>query len=176
MATESLTRSQGGALDHVRRAPSVLARIAAESNRFLRSRQRGGGELGQAPIVDKLKQVGTAQAASGAVALAFGYLAGRSPEHMKVGPFPLELVAGLGSHAIGLIASPEVAVLLHAAGMGATDSFLNSFGRGLGRRSRKKAGLPPALEARGILSGEEEESTGGGALSDEELARLARRI
>jgi hypothetical protein len=175
MATESSTRTPMGALDHVRRVPSVLARLASESNRFLRSRQRAGGETGDSGMTDKLKAVGTAQAASGGVALAFGYLAGRSPEHMKLGPFPLELVVGLTAHGIGLIASPEVSTLLHAAGMGATDSFLNSFGRGLGRRARRSAGLPPPPEPRGLLAGDEVE-TGGGALSDEELARLARRI
>lgn len=174
MATDALTRSHGGALEQTRRAPSVLDRLAAGQNRFLRLRARQGLDDVDGGLVARVKAAGIAQAESGALSLVLGYMAARSPQYLKVGPLPLEIVVGLGSHAIGLIASPTAAVHLHAVGMGALDSFMNSLGRGLGRRARKAAGLPPVAES--LLAGDDGDSTGGGALSDEELARLARRI
>jgi hypothetical protein len=170
MATE-ITRSQvGGSME--RRSPSVLDRLSAGRERFLRLKARQGVEVED--FKTSLKRVGIAQAESGAVSLVLGYMAGRAPEYLRVGPLPLELVAGLGTHVVGLIASPEIGQHFHAIGVGALDSFLNSLGRGLGRRARKAAGLPPAAET--LLAGDDGDMTGGGALSDEELARLARRI
>jgi hypothetical protein len=169
MATE-MTRSHSGALE--RRAPSVMERLAAGRERFLRLKARQGVEVDD--FHDSLKRVVISQAESGGVSLMLGYLAGRAPEYLRVGPLPLELVVGLGTHAVGLIASPDVGHHLHSVGVGALDSFFNSFGRGLGRRARKAAGLPLAAES--LLAGDEGDMTGGGALSDEELARLARRI
>jgi hypothetical protein len=169
MATD-MTKSQVGSLE--RRAPSVMEKLAAGRDRFLRLKARQGVDV--EGIVPSLKRVAVAQAESGAVSLVLGYMAGRAPEHLRVGPLPLELVAGLGTHAVALVASPEIAEHLHALGVGALDSFLNSLGRGLGRRARKAAGLPPPAES--LLAGDDGETSGGGALSDEELARLARRI
>ncbi|MDX2087869.1 MAG: hypothetical protein SFX73_08465 [Kofleriaceae bacterium] len=173
MEKDLLTRTQGG-LEAGRRAPSVLDRLAQGQSRFLRLAARHGVEVSDGSVVTRLKAAGIAQAESGALSLVLGYLAARSPEYLKVGPLPLELVVGVGSHAIGLIASPHAATHLHAVGMGAIDSFMNSLGRGLGRRARKAAGLPPPPET--LLAGDAGEVTGGGALSDEELASLARRI
>lgn len=170
MATE-MTRTQQGSLVE-RRPSSVAERLAAGRERFLRLKTRVSGEVEE--IKTTAKRVGVAQAESGAVSLALGYMAARSPELLRVGPLPLELLAGVGAHVIGLIASPGAAPHLHSVGVGAIDSFMNSLGRGLGRRSRKAAGLPPAAET--FLAGDDGDVTGGGALSDEELARLARRI
>ena len=176
MGLDSLTRTPSGSLEQGRRTPSVLERLAAGQNRFLRlrGRQSGPGESNEG-LMERLKAAGIAQAESGAVSLALGYLAARSPEHLRVGPLPLEFLMGVGSHAVALIASPEAAIHLHSLGTGAIDSFLNSLGRGFGRRARKAAGLPPPPET--FLAGDEGgETSGGGALSDEELASLARRI
>ena len=173
MEKDLLTRMQGGGLESSRR-PSVLERLASGKDRFMKLASRGGTDADNGTMVDRLKAAGIAQAESGALSLVLGYMAARSPEYLKVGPLPLELVVGVGSHAVGLIASPTASVHLHAVGMGAIDSFMNSLGRGLGRRARKSAGLPPLPET--LLAGEEEPATGGGALSDEELASLARRI
>jgi len=170
MATEMTRSQQLGSVE--RRSPSVLDRLAAGRERFLRLKSRQGVELDD--LKTSLKQVGIAQAESGAMALILGYMAGRAPEYLRVGKVPLELLLGLGSHGVAFIASPEIGQHMHAVGVGALDSFLNSFGRGLGRRARKAAGLPPPAES--LLAGEDGDSTGGGALSDEELARLARRI
>jgi hypothetical protein len=169
MATE-MTRSQAGGVE--RRSPSVLDRLAAGRERFLRLKARQGVELQD--FQTTLKQVGIAQAESGAVSLLLGYMAGRAPEYLHVGPLPLELVAGVGTHIVGLIAAPEIGQHFHAVGVGALDSFFNSLGRGLGRRARKAAGLPPPAET--LLAGDGGDTSGGGALSDEELARLARRF
>lgn len=174
MEKELLTRTQAGGLESGRRAASVMEKLSQSQNRFLRLAARHGVNVDGAGVLERLKAAGIAQAESGALSLVLGYIAARSPEYLKVGPLPLELVVGVGSHAVGLIASPEAAVHMHAVGMGAIDSFMNSLGRGLGRRSRKAAGLPPPPEA--LLAGDAGEMTGGGALSDEELASLARRI
>jgi hypothetical protein len=170
MATDMTRSQQLGSIE--RRSPSVLDRLASGRERFLKLKARQGVE--PQDMTASLKRVGIAQAESGAVSLILGYMAGRAPEYLRVGPLPLELVAGFGSHLVGLIASPEIGHHFHAVGVGALDSFLNSLGRGLGRRARKAAGLPPPAES--LLAGDDGDMTGGGALSDEELARLARRI
>jgi hypothetical protein len=170
MATEMTRSQQLGSVE--RRAPSVLDRLASQRDRFLRLKARQGVQ--PEDLATAIKRVGVAQAESGAMSLILGYMAGRAPEYLRVGPLPLELVAGVGTHVVGLIASPDIGPHFHAIGVGALDSFLNSLGRGLGRRSRKAAGLPPPAES--LLAGDDGDMTGGGALSDEELARLARRI
>ena len=77
-----------------------------------------------------------------------------------VGPVPWELAAGLGAHVAAFTGiGKEYAPYLHAFGLGAINSFLHSFGRGLGRKARKAAGLPPVAET--LLSGEDEGDADG---------------
>ena len=175
MATSAMTRPRFAPLDHLRRTKSVLDRVAERQGKFVRlkARQAAEGVREQAP---EIKAVATAQAVSGAAAMGFGFLHGRfEPKKLMIGPLPWELAAGLGAHVVAFTGpGREYAPFLQAFGLGAINSFLHSFGRGLGRKARKSAGLPPVPES--LLSGEDEgEATGGGALSDEELARLARR-
>jgi hypothetical protein len=176
MATQAMTRSHFGPIEHLRRPMSVLDRVAERQGKFVRmkARQAVEGLKEQGP---ELKAVAVAQGVSGAAALGFGYLHGRyEAKKLMVGPVPWELALGFGAHLMAF--SPpgrQYAPYLHAAGIGALNSFLHSFGRGLGRKARKAAGLPPVM-SESLLSGDGEgEVTGGGALSDEELARLARR-
>jgi len=149
-----------------------MERVAERQGRHLRLRARQVGEKlqGAWPRARQLvPHVGEAMGVGG----LFGYLHGRAPEKRMVGPVPVELGVGVAAHMIGLFVSEEAAPHAHAVGLASLASFAHSLGRGFGRKHRQAAGLPPATES--LLAGEEPERTGGGALSDEELARLARR-
>lgn len=175
MATHAMTRPHFAPMDHLRRPMSVLDRVAERQGKFVRLKARQAVEAVREKTPE-IKAVAVAQGVSGAAAMGFGFLHGRfEAKKLMVGPVPWELAAGLGAHVAAFTGiGKEYAPYLHAFGLGAINSFLHSFGRGLGRKARKAAGLPPVAET--LLSGEDEgETTGGGALSDEELARLARR-
>ena len=159
-----------GSLEHLHR-PSIMERVAERQGRHLRLRARQVGEKIQGALPrarEIVPHIGEAMGVGG----LFGYLHGRAPEKLMIGPVPVELGVGVAAHMIGLFVSEEVAPHAHTVGLASLTSFAHALGRGFGRKHRQAAGLPPAT---GMLSGEEAESTGGGALSDEELARLARR-
>lgn len=173
MPTHALARPTFAPIDHLRRTTSVMDRVAERQDRFLRQKARHA-VTAMKEAKPKLMDLAVSTAEAGAVAFTFGFMHGRAPEKLMIGPVPLELAVGVGAHAIGVFGPQDMSSHMHAVGVGAIASFLHSLGRGVGRKARKAAGLPPAAES--ILAGEESEVTGGGALSDEELARLARRI
>lgn len=117
--------------------------------------------------------VRTAEVAT--VALGFGYIQGRfGPK--KLGPIPLDLLLGSAGHVVGLMElAGEFTPHLHNLADGAIASFANTWGRGVGRDGRIKAGKTPLVSgsvgAMPII-----EATGGGALTNEELDRLNERL
>jgi hypothetical protein len=164
-------------MEHLRRPTSVLDRLADRQDKFIRLKARQIADRVK-PKTGALKEVAVMAAASSAVSLGFGFLHGRlDPHKMMVGPLPLDLVVGVGASLASITPmAGEASPYLRAAGIGALNAFASTFGRGLGRKARKSAGLPPVAET--VMSGDESSAnakTGGGALSDEELARLARR-
>ncbi len=180
MAMHALARPHFGSMEHLRRPGSVMDRIADKQDKFIRLKARQLVDRVK-PKTSELKEVATIAAASSAVSFGFGFLHGRlDPQKMMIGPIPLDLLVGVGASVASITPmAGEAAPYLRAAGIGALNAFASTFGRGLGRKARKAAGLPPVAET--VLSGEDASArgtsanTGGGALSDEELARLARR-
>lgn len=180
MAMHALARPHFGSMEHLRRPGSVMDRIADKQDKFIRLKARQLVDRVK-PKTSDLKEVATIAAASSAVSFGFGFLHGRlDPQKMMVGPIPIDLLVGVGASLASITPmAGESAPYLRAAGIGALSAFASTFGRGLGRKARKAAGLPPVTET--MLSGEEASArgtsanSGGGALSDEELARLARR-
>lgn len=174
MATHALARPHFGSLEHLRRPTSVMDRIGERQDKFIRLKARQIAEKVK-PKTGDLKEVAVTAGTASAVAFGFGFLHGRlEPEKMMVGPIPVDLLVGVGATLASVTpVAGEAAPYLEAAGVGALAAFASAFGRGLGRKARKAAGLPPVAEA--LISGEQSSTAGGGALSDEELARLARR-
>ena len=177
MAMHALARPHFGNMEHLRRPASVMDRLADRQDKFIRLKARQIADRVK-PKTGELKEVAVVAAASSAVSFGFGFLHGRlDPRKMMIGPIPLDLLVGVGASLASITPmAGEAAPYLRAAGIGALNAFASTFGRGLGRKSRKAAGLPPVTES--LMSGEEEGAnakTGGGALSDDELARLARR-
>jgi hypothetical protein len=176
----ALARPQFGSLEHLRRPGSVMDRIGDRQHKYLRLKARQFVDRVK-PKTDELKDVAVIAATSSAVSFGFGFLHGRlDPQKMMVGPIPIDLLVGVGASLASVTAmAGEASPYLRAAGIGALNAFASTFGRGLGRKARKSAGLPPVAET--SMSGEEPAgrgtgaTTGGGALSDEELARVARR-
>ena len=169
----AIARPQFGSLDHLRRSSgSVMENVAERQGRFLRLKAR--------QAVDKVKEkgpaakeVGIRSLEIGGTAVAWGMAhAYFDPDKLMLGPLPLDLLVGVGAHLVGLFGPEAAASHLHAVGDGSVAAFGFSLGRGFGRKLRQARGLPPRVDTT-LLSGEA--STGGGALSDEELARLARR-
>lgn len=176
MATHALARPHFGSLEHLRRPTSVMDRIGERQDKFIRLKARQIADKVK-PKTGDLKEVAVNAATAGAVAFGFGFLHGRlDPQKMMVGPIPVDLLVGVGASLASVTPiAGEAAPYLEAAGIGALSAFASAFGRGLGRKARKAAGLPPVAES--LLAGEPAApTTGGGALSDEELARLARRV
>jgi hypothetical protein len=153
-----------------------MDRIGERQDKFIRLKARQIADKVK-PKTGDLKQVAVTAATSSAVAFGFGFLHGRlDPQKMMVGPIPVDLLVGVGATLASVTPiAGEAAPYLEAAGIGALAAFSSAFGRGLGRKARKAAGLPPVAES--LLAGETATpATGGGALSDDELARLARRV
>jgi hypothetical protein len=176
MPIQALARPHFGSMDHLRRPTSVMDRVADRQDKFLRLKARQIADKVK-PKAGDLKELAITAGTSGAVAFGFGFLHGRlDPSKMMVGPIPIDLLVGVGaSLASATPMAGEAAPYLQAAGIGAISAFAAAFGRGLGRKARKAAGLPPVAET--LVSGETDgqPSTGGGALSQDELRRLAQR-
>jgi hypothetical protein len=170
MATQALARPQFGSMDHLRRPASVLDRVAERQDRFLRlkARARQGIERVAAQTKATAKDVGIRTAEVAGTAFAFGAMQGGMQEKLMIGPVPLDLLAGVAAHAAGFMVDPGLSPHLHAVGDGALAAFATTWGRAIGKRARKAMGLPPGVAG-------EVPPEGGGALSNEELARLARR-
>ena len=172
MAIHALARPHFATMEHLRRPGSVMDRIADKQDKFIRLKARQIADRVK-PKVHELKEVATIAATASAVSFGFGFLHGRlEPQKMMIGPLPMDLLVGVGASLASVTA-------MRAAGIGALSAFASTFGRGLGRKARKAAGLPPVAET--AMSGEEPAergtgaTTGGGALSEAELARLAHR-
>ena len=174
MATHALARPHFGSLEHLRRPTSVMDRIGERQDKFIRLKARQIADKVK-PKTGDLKEVAVTAGTASAVAFGFGFLHGRlEPQKMMVGPIPVDLLVGVGATLASVTpVAGEAAPYLEAAGIGALAAFASAFGRGLGRKARKSAGLPPVAES--VLSGADGPTTGGGALSEEELARLAGR-
>jgi hypothetical protein len=180
MAMHALARPHFATMEHLRRPGSVMDRIADKQDKFIRLKARQIADRVK-PKVHELKEVATIAATASAVSFGFGFLHGRlEPQKMMIGPLPMDLLVGVGASLASVTAmAGESAPYLRAAGIGALSAFASTFGRGLGRKARKAAGLPPVAET--AMSGEEPAergtgaTTGGGALSEAELARLAHR-
>lgn len=177
MAMHALARPHFGSMEHLRRPTSVMDRLADRQDKFIRLKARQIADRVK-PKTGELKEVAVIAATSSAVSFGFGFLHGRlDPRKMMIGPIPLDLLVGVGASLASITPmAGEAAPYLRAAGIGGLNAFAATFGRGLGRKARKAAGLPPVAES--AMSGEEPASnakTGGGALSDEELSRLAHR-
>jgi hypothetical protein len=180
MAIHALARPHFGSMEHLHRPGSVMDRIGDGQHKFIRLKARQIADR-MKPKMGELKEVAVVAAASSAVSFGFGFLHGRlDPHKMMVGPLPIDLLVGVGASLASITSmAGEAAPYLRAAGIGALSAFASTFGRGLGRKARKAAGLPPVAET--SMSGDEPAgrgtgpTTGGGALSDEELALLARR-
>lgn len=167
----AIVKPKFGNMEHLRR-PSVMERVAERQGRHLRLRARQVTQTVQ-EVWPRLQTQLPLMGEAAAVGLGFGYFHGSDPEKLSWKGVPLELAVGLGACAMSAFVSEKASQHATAIGLSSLASFANSVGRGLGRRHRQAAGLPLATTSR--VSGEEGDRTGGGALSDEELARLARR-
>jgi hypothetical protein len=176
----AVARPQFGSIEHLRRTGSVMDRLGDRQHKFLRLKARQIADKVK-PAAGNLKDLAVEVGAATGVAFGFGFLHGRvEPQKMMLGPFPADLLVGAGACVASIMPfAGEAAPLLRAGGMGALGAFASTFGRGLGRKARKSAGLPPVMET--TMSGDDlpgrttGTTSGGGALSEEELARVAHR-
>jgi len=98
-------------------------------------------------------------------AFAFGVLQGkfRKQGGVTLLGIPVDLIAGVGFHALGLAGvGGRNSHHLHAFGDGALASYFTTLGRGVGQSWGGESGV----------SGEQKQIAGGGSLADEELARM----
>lgn len=165
-------RTAGPPLSVPRPVSSILDKAQDYRQKYERLKVSHRGKLDKVKDVSKVA-VRTSEVA--VVAAGFGYIQGRfGPK--KVGPIPLDLLLGGAGHIVGFMElAGEFTPHLHNLADGAIASFANTWGRGLGREGRAKAGQPPLMSgsvgAMPII-----EATGGGALSNEELNRLNERL
>jgi len=104
---------------------------------------------------------------------AFGVANGRFGAVTPLG-VPIDLGVGVAAHLAGFTGIVGNATAhAHAIGDGALAAYTYTVGRGTGKAWRKKSGLPEMAGMDGVAG--KIEATGGGGLSDEQLAALARR-
>src|SRR4051812_37731391 len=170
MAIHGLARSHRFSAPTVVPRPmgSLLDRASEFRHKYERLRVTHKGKL------DKAKDLGRVAVRTGEVALGaaiFGYLQGRSGA-VKIGPFPVDLAAGIVGHVIGFTGvAEEFSPHIHAVADGAVASYANTWARGMGREARAKKGLPPMVSgSMGAMP--LPEATGGSALTNEELNKL----
>ena len=165
-------RTAGPPLSVPRPVSSILDRAHDYRQRYERLKVTHKGKIEKVKDMSKVA-VRTLEIAT--VAAGFGYVQGRfGPK--KVGPIPLDLLLGGAGHIVGFMElAGEFTPHLHNLADGAIASVANTWGRGVGREGRAKAGKPPlvsgSMGAMPVI-----EATGGGALSNEELNRLNERL
>jgi hypothetical protein len=149
-----------------------LRQKAVRATRQL-SRSVSGDETHESIIDTEWKQhlaeVGIITATTFAVGVAVGR---GGKDAMKIGPVPWDLPVGGALVALSLLRpAGRAAMPLRAVGAGLLATHTMTWGRGVGKWWRDSAHLPPLID----VAGERPAPTGGGALSDEELASVARR-
>lgn len=120
---------------------------------------------------------GDALVTSSSAALC-GFVQGRYGGYKLFNTIPFEVILAAGFHGVGVFGPKSAAKQFHNLGNGALASFATALGRGFGKQQRAKAGEKPLLQ--GLSEGLDELSggngEGGGALSTDDLIRMAERI
>ena len=128
--------------------------------------------------LDKWKEKGTVLLRTteiAAVSAAFGHRHGSTGAPM-IGPMPGDLLMGIIGHVVGFTgALGGFTEHAHALADGAVASYAHTWGRGKGRESRMRAGLPPLI-AGSMGAMPLPDATGGGSLSNDELNKLRERL
>lgn len=116
---------------------------------------------------------GDALVTSSSAALC-GYVQGRYGGYKLFGTIPFEVLLGAGFHGVAIWGPKRASHQFHNLGNGAFAAYTTALGRGFGKQQRAAAG-EPALMTGGVDSmlgpGE-----GGGALSTDDLIRMAQKI
>lgn len=169
-------RHGGGLVPRVQSSPSVLERLKSKAVRATRqlSRPISVDEKDESVLHEDWKEHLAEVGLIAGTVFAVGLVQGRGgKESMKIGPVPWDLPVGAALVAGSLVRpAGKFAMPMRAVGAGLIATHAMAWGRGVGKWWRAKQNLPPLIE----VSGEPAPPpTGGGALSDEELASVARR-
>jgi hypothetical protein len=166
----------GGLVPRANSGPSVLDRLKNKAVRAQRqlSRTFTGDETKESILEDDWKahllEIGLISATTFAVGVAQGR---GGKDAMKIGPVPWDLpLGGVLVAASVLRPAGRMAMPMRAVGAALLATHTMTWGRGAGKWWRDQKHLPPLSD----VAGEPRvPATGGGALSDEELASVARR-
>jgi hypothetical protein len=166
----------GGLVPRAHAGPSVLERLKSKAVRASRqlSRPFSVDEKDESVLHDDWKEHLAEVGLIAGTAFAVGVAQGRGGrDTMKIGPVPWDLPLGAALVAGSLVRpAGKFAMPMRAVWAGLLATHAMTWGRGAGKWWRAKKNLPPLIE----ISGEPAPpATGGGALSDEEIASVARR-
>lgn len=112
-----------------------------------------------------------------AAAMLNGYVQGRYGGYKVFNTIPFEVLLAAGFYGVGVFGPKHAAHQFYNLGHGSLAAYTTALGRGFGRTQRAKAGGKPLLQ--GIeegLAGLEGTADGGGALSTDDLIKMAERI
>lgn len=112
-----------------------------------------------------------------ASAMLAGYVQGRYGGYKVFNTIPFEVLLAAGFYGVGIFGPKSAAHQFHNLGHGSLAAYTTALGRGFGRTQRAKSGDKPLLQ--GIeegLASLEGSSEGGGALSTDDLIKMAERI
>jgi hypothetical protein len=169
-------RHGGGLMHRPSTGSSVLDRLKSKAVRATRQLSRSFSvdeareSAWDAEWKERLVEVGLATGTGFMIGVAQGRF---GKDAMKIGPVPWDLPVGAALVVGSLLrGTGKGSMPMRAVGTGLLTAHAMTWGRGGGKWWRAKKNLPPLIE----VSGERTvPATGGGALSDEEIASVARR-
>lgn len=152
-------------------ASMSLARIRSQLD-MMRERHKKGLEHAKRGF----KAAGDALVTSSSSAVC-GYVQGRYGGYKLFGSIPFEVLLAAGFHGVAVFGPKGAAHQFHNLGNGALASYATALGRGFGKQQRAKAGEPALMSGMNkTLDDVLGPLEGGGALSTDDLIRMAERV